>query len=45
MKTLYYTGMRSDELRSLTYKQILEKDGKYMIRLDKTNLKKFSTYL
>lgn len=40
MKTLYYTGMRSDELRSLTYKQILEKDGKYMIRLDKTKSQK-----
>jgi integrase len=47
MKTLYYTGMRSDELRSLTYKQILEKDGKYMIRLDKTAvkvLKRFEDY-
>lgn len=40
MKTLYYTGMRSDELRSLTYKQILEKDEKYMIRLDKTKSQK-----
>lgn len=40
MKTLYYTGMRSDELRSLTYKQILEKEDKYMIRLDKTKSQK-----
>lgn len=40
MKTLYYTGMRSDELRSLTYKQILEKEGKYIIKLDKTKSQK-----
>lgn len=40
MKTLYYTGMRSDELRSLTYKQILDKDGKYIIKLDKTKSQK-----
>ena len=40
MKTLYYTGMRSDELRSLKYKQILEKDGKFIIKLDKTKSQK-----
>ena len=40
MKTLYYTGMRSDELRSLKYKQILEKDEKFIIKLDKTKSQK-----
>lgn len=40
MKTLYYTGMRSDELRSFKYKQILEKDGKYIIKLEKTKSQK-----
>lgn len=40
MKTLYYTGMRSDELRSLTYNQILEKDNKFIIKLDKTKSQK-----
>ena len=40
MKTLYYTGMRSDELRSLTYKQILKKEDKFIIRLDKTKSQK-----
>lgn len=40
MKTLYYTGMRSDELRSLKYHQILKKDDKYIIRLEKTKSQK-----
>lgn len=40
MKTLYYTGMRSDELRSLKYQQILKKDDKYIIRLEKTKSQK-----
>ncbi len=40
MKTLYYTGMRSDELRSLTFSQIIEKEDKYIIRLDKTKSQK-----
>lgn len=40
MKTLYYTGMRSDELRSLKYNQILDKDSKFIIRLDKTKSQK-----
>lgn len=40
MKTLYYTGMRSDEIRSLTFEQIIEKDGKYIIRLEKTKSQK-----
>ncbi len=40
MKTLYYTGMRSDELRSLTFSQIINKEGKYIIRLNKTKSQK-----
>lgn len=40
MKTLYYTGMRSDEVRSLTFEQITNKDSKYIIRLEKTKAQK-----
>lgn len=36
MKTLYYTGMRSDELRSLKYKNLLNQDGKVIIKLEQT---------
>lgn len=36
MKTLYYTGMRSDELRSVTFNQIIKKEENYIIKLFKT---------
>jgi integrase/recombinase XerD len=36
MKTLYYTGMRSNELRSLKYKDLIQKDDKFIVRLSKT---------
>lgn len=34
--TLYYTGMRSDELLNLKYKNILQRDGEYFLKLEKT---------
>lgn len=36
MKTLYYTGMRSDELRSLKYKNLIKQDDKLIIKLEQT---------
>lgn len=36
IKTLYYTGMRSDELRSLKYKDIIQQEDKFIIKLQKT---------
>lgn len=36
MKTLYYTGMRSDELRSLKYKNLIKQESKFIIKLEQT---------
>ena len=40
MKTLYYTGMRSAELRNLRYKDIIYKDDSTFIKLEKTKSQK-----
>jgi len=40
LKTLYYTGMRSDELRSLKYENLVEIDGQLRIKLFKTKSQK-----
>ncbi|MGL6113953.1 MAG: tyrosine-type recombinase/integrase [Cetobacterium sp.] len=34
--TLFYTGMRSQELLNLQYKHILKRDGEYFLKLEKT---------
>ena len=34
--TLFYTGMRSQELINVRYKNIFERDGNYFIKLEKT---------
>lgn len=34
--TLFYTGMRSQELTNLQYKNILRRDGEYFLKLEKT---------
>lgn len=34
--TLFYTGMRSEELLNLQYKHILKRDGEYFLKLEKT---------
>ncbi len=34
--TLFYTGMRSSELINLKYKNIIERNGEYVLKLEKT---------
>ncbi|MGL5426571.1 MAG: tyrosine-type recombinase/integrase [Cetobacterium sp.] len=36
LHTLFYTGMRSQELLSLQFKHILKRDGEYFVKLEKT---------
>ncbi len=36
LQTLFYTGMRSQELLSLQFKHILKRDGEHFIKLEKT---------
>jgi integrase/recombinase XerD len=40
MKTLYYTGMRSSEIRNLNYKDIIKKENRFFIKLEKTKSQK-----
>ncbi len=36
LHTLFYTGMRSQELLSLQFKHVLKRDGEYFVKLEKT---------